>query len=123
MSTQVTITHCLFPPEISTNWPVGGEKRHPGYASQDKRYEPRQSNYEPRQANFDKSVLPSAPRRAIAAEIDMSRLPNKPPYTIYLGNLSYECSEDDIHQLFERKRLRVCYYRIINVNFNMPPPC
>lgn len=26
---------------------------------------------------------------------------------MYLGNLSYECSEDDIHQLFERKKLRV----------------
>lgn len=73
--------------EISTNWP---EER-----LQEKR------------SNFDRSKLPSAPRASTAAEIDMSRLPSKPPYTVYLGNLSYECSEDDIHQLFERKHLRV----------------
>lgn len=60
-----------------------------------------------RKPNFDRSVLPSAPRASIAAEIDLRRLPSKPPYTVYLGNLSYECSETDIHQLFERKKLQV----------------
>lgn len=60
-----------------------------------------------RRSNFDRHTLPSAPRASIAAEIDMSRLPNRPPYTVYLGNLSYECSEMDIDQLFERKKLKV----------------
>lgn len=46
----------------------------------------------------------------------MRRLPSKPPYTVYLGNLSYECSEDDIHQLFDRKKLRVgCTFSLVYV--------
>ncbi len=57
--------------------------------------------------NFDRSKLPSAPRASTAADIDMSRLPPKPPYTIYLGNLSYECSEEDIVEFFDRKKIIV----------------
>ena len=38
----------------------------------------------------------------------MRRLPKAPPYTVYLGNLSYECSEDDIFYFFERRNLKVC---------------
>lgn len=69
-----------------------------------------------KRSNFDRRKLPSAPRASIAAEIDMSRLPARPPYTVYLGNLSYECSDIDIDQLFERKKLKVsdvcmiCWY-------------
>ena len=72
-------------PEISTQWP--DEK------SQDK--------------VFDLSVLPSAPRASEAPKVDRSRLPSKPPYTVYLGNLSYECSEDDIAEFFAKKKLQV----------------
>lgn len=39
----------------------------------------------------------------------MRRLPSRPPYTVYLGNLSYECCEEDIHRLFERKKLNVSF--------------
>lgn len=60
-----------------------------------------------RRPNFDRRKLPSAPRASTAADIDMSRLPNRPPYTVYLGNLSYECSEFDIDELFKRKKLQV----------------
>ena len=56
---------------------------------------------------FDRSQLPSAPRKAQARNIDMSRLPKAPPYTVYLGNLSYECNEDDIVYFFQRKNLKV----------------
>lgn len=75
--------------EISTHWP-------------------NESHQESERSKFDRSKLPSAPRASTAAEIDMSRLPSRPPYTVYLGNLSYECSESDIAQLFERKKLKVC---------------
>ena len=78
---------CVFvstPADITTHWPN-----------------------EDRRSNFDRSKLPSAPRASTAAEIDMRRLPSKPPYTVYLGNLSYECSEADIDNLFERKKLKV----------------
>ena len=57
---------------------------------------------------FDRSVLPSAPRAA--PDVDRSRLPSKPPYTVYLGNLSFECSEDDIMRFFERKNLNVSVF-------------
>ena len=74
------------PLEITTNWP--GEK-------------PSSENV------FDRSVLPSAPRASQALQIDRSRLPKSPPYTVYLGNLSYECSEEDIKRFFDAKKLSV----------------
>ena len=77
----------LSPLDITTQWP--------------------DEHFQEKRSNFDRRVLPSAPRAATAAEIDMSRLPSKPPYTVYLGNLSYECSEEDVIQLFERKKLKV----------------
>ena len=73
------------PSEITTNWP--GEK--------------------PSENVFDRSVLPSAPRASQALQIDHRRLPKNPPYTVYLGNLSYECSEEDIKRFFDRKKLSV----------------
>ena len=80
-----TLNAVLTSLEITTNWP--GEK--------------------PSQSIFDRSVLPSAPRAAQALQIDHRRLPKSPPYTVYLGNLSYECSEEDIKRFFERKKLSV----------------
>ena len=79
------ILYYVFLLEITTNWP--GEK--------------------PSENVFDRSVLPSAPRASQALQIDRSRLPKSPPYTVYLGNLSYECSEEDIKRFFERKKLLV----------------
>lgn len=56
---------------------------------------------------FDRSQLPSAPRKAQARNIDQRQLPKSPPYTVYLGNLSYECNEEDIVHFFGRKNLKV----------------
>jgi translation initiation factor 4B len=75
--------------EVSTTWQGGGE--------------------------FDRSKLPSAPRKAQARNIDRSRLPRAPPYTVYLGNLSYECDEADIVHFFERKNLMVCHLLIFSL--------
>ncbi len=81
----ISFTHsCAHTPEISTLWPAADEKK-----------------------NFDRSRLPTAPRSASQADIDPRRLPSKPPYTIYLGNLSYECTEEDVLEFFERKKLSV----------------
>ena len=41
------------------------------------------------------------------ASVDPRRLPSRPPYTVYLGNLSYECNEEDIMAFFERRKLEV----------------
>ena len=55
----------------------------------------------------DLNALPSAPRAATAPNIDMSRLPKTPPFTVFIGNLSYEASEDDIQNHFEKNNLNV----------------
>lgn len=56
---------------------------------------------------MDRTCLPSAPRASTALNIDSSRIPKKPPYTVFLGNLSYEASEEDITRFFEAKKLEV----------------
>lgn len=61
----------------------------------------------PSKPNFDRTVLPSAPRAATAVKVDLSRLPSNPPYTVYLGNLAYDCSEEDIKEFFQRKKVQV----------------
>uniref|UniRef100_A0A2I2Z1Y0 Eukaryotic translation initiation factor 4B n=1 Tax=Gorilla gorilla gorilla TaxID=9595 RepID=A0A2I2Z1Y0_GORGO len=47
---------------------------------------------------IDRSILPTAPRAAREPNID--RLPKSPPYTAFLGNLSYDMTEESIKELF-----------------------
>ena len=56
-------------------------------------------------------MLPSAPRASTAPNIDSSRIPKKPPFTAFLGNLSHGVSEDDIRRFFEQKKLEVTSVR------------
>ena len=44
----------------------------------------------------NRAALPTAPRSAQPAELDFSKLPDKPPYTVYLGNIPFDADEDDI---------------------------
>ena len=44
----------------------------------------------------NRAALPTAPRSAQPAEIDYSKLPDKPPYTVYLGNIPFDADEEDI---------------------------
>lgn len=53
------------------------------------------------------SRLPSAPRAATRPNVDTSRLPKNPPYTVFLGNLSYEVNEEDIERFFSINNLAV----------------
>ena len=55
---------------------------------------------------IDRSALPTAPRAARGADVDMSKVPTSPPFTAFLGNLPFEVSADDIHEFF--KQLKVC---------------
>ena len=57
----------------------------------------------------NRSSLPSAPRASTVPNIDMTRLPKNPPYTVFLGNLSYEANEEDISKFFERHKLIVSW--------------
>ena len=71
--------------EISTHWP------------DEQKPKPR----------VDISTLPSAPRSSTAPNIDVSRLPKSPPFTVFIGNLSYEATEEDVRRFFERNQLQV----------------
>lgn len=50
----------------------------------------------------EKVVLPTAPKAARGPDVDLSKVPNSPPYTAFLGNLPYDVSEDDIAMFFRQ---------------------
>ena len=54
----------------------------------------------PSKPNIDRSILPTAPRAARGPDVDMNKIPSKPPYTAFLGNLPYDISEEDIEGFF-----------------------
>uniref|UniRef100_UPI00358EB0CE eukaryotic translation initiation factor 4B isoform X2 n=1 Tax=Myxine glutinosa TaxID=7769 RepID=UPI00358EB0CE len=49
---------------------------------------------------IDRSQLPTAPRAARGPSIDKGRLPSKPPYTAFLGNLPFDVTEECIFTFF-----------------------
>lgn len=57
-------------------------------------------------------VLPSAPRSSMGVDIDESKLPKRPPYTAFLGNLPYEITDDDIIEFFQNRKIKVLSVRI-----------
>lgn len=46
-------------------------------------------------------VLPTAPRAA-REEIDLSKIPDSPPFTAHVGNLSYDADEDSLLTFFAK---------------------
>ena len=67
---------------------------------------------------IDRSKLPSAPRAARGADFDPSRVPTRPPYTAFLGNLQYDICEEDIERFF--MKLKVCLVWINNFQIVLP---
>ena len=55
----------------------------------------------------DRRALPTAPRASTQPRVELSRLPSKPPYTAYMGNLSFEVEEVDILDFFKRRNVKV----------------
>jgi len=55
----------------------------------------------------DRRALPTAPRASTQPRVEMSRLPSKPPYTAYMGNLSFEVEDFDILEFFKRRNVKV----------------
>lgn len=55
---------------------------------------------------INRAVLPTAPRASRGANVDMSLVPNEPPFTAYIGNLPFEASAEDVEHFF--KGLKVC---------------
>ena len=58
---------------------------------------------------IDRSKLPSAPRAARGADFDPSRVPTRPPYTAFLGNLQYDICEEDIERFFMKLKVRLVW--------------
>ncbi|RWS25308.1 Eukaryotic translation initiation factor 4B-like protein [Leptotrombidium deliense] len=57
-------------------------------------------------SSTNKVILPTAPKAVRSSAIDESKVPNKPPYKAYLGNLPYEVSEEDIISFFKKLRVK-----------------
>ena len=66
---------------------------------------------------MDRAALPTAPRAARGPDIaDSNKIPDGPPYTAFLGNLSYDVDREDILEFFGNKKVlngSVC----ININY------
>lgn len=58
----------------------------------------------------EKIILPTAPKAARGPDVDMSRVPNRPPYTVYLGNLPYDVCDEDVIKFF--RTLKVSSVRL-----------
>lgn len=54
----------------------------------------------------EKIILPTAPKAARGPDVDMSKVPSKPPYTVYLGNLPYDVSDEDVIKFFRTLKVR-----------------
>ena len=53
----------------------------------------------------DRAALPTAPRAARGPDIDSTKIPDGPPFTAFLGNLSYDVDKDDILEFFGNKKV------------------
>ena len=58
----------------------------------------------PRQSTV---VLPTAPRAALGPGIEDERIPHRPPYTAYIGNLPFDVDQEQVIESFEKARLKV----------------
>ncbi|XP_064471215.1 eukaryotic translation initiation factor 4B-like isoform X1 [Ornithodoros turicata] len=58
----------------------------------------------------ERIILPTAPKAARGPDVDLARVPNKPPYTVYLGNLPYDITDDDVTKFF--RKLKVSSVRL-----------
>ena len=61
---------------------------------------------------INRAVLPTAPRASRGANVDMSLVPNEPPFTAYIGNLPFEANVEDVEHFF--KGLKVCARDVIS---------
>lgn len=54
----------------------------------------------PPKASVNRATLPTAPRSSLGADVDLTRVPTKPPFTAFLGNLPFDVEEDEIERFF-----------------------
>jgi hypothetical protein len=59
---------------------------------------------------INRAALPTAPRAARGPNLDLSQVPNEPPFTAYVGNLPFDATAEDVERFF--KGLRVILQQI-----------
>lgn len=55
---------------------------------------------------IDLSALPTAPVASLTVEVDYSKIPDKPPFTAFLGNLPYDVEKIDIMTFFKQVKVK-----------------
>lgn len=85
----------IFILPVDTSWP---EESYGGISTENRL-----------RAARDRAALPTAPRAARGPDIDSTKIPDGPPFTAFLGNLSYDVDKDDILEFFgNNKVLQLC---------------
>jgi len=55
---------------------------------------------------INRAALPTAPRAARGPNVDLSLVPNEPPFTAYIGNLPFDSTQEEVEKFF--KGIKVC---------------
>ena len=76
---------------VDTSWP---EESYGGVSTEKKL-----------RAAMDRASLPTAPRAARGPDVDTTKIPEGPPYTAFLGNLSYDVDREDILEFFGNNKV------------------
>ncbi|XP_001641544.2 eukaryotic translation initiation factor 4B isoform X1 [Nematostella vectensis] len=58
-----------------------------------------------RRSVMDRAALPTAPRSSRPTEVDLSKIPDNPPFTAFLGNLPYDVEREDILEFFSSVKI------------------
>lgn len=53
------------------------------------------------------SSLPTGPRASRTIEVDVSKLPDEPPFTAFVGNLPYEADEMMLKEFFKELKVNL----------------
>ena len=56
------------------------------------------------------AALPTAPRAEQAGCYDESKVPDRPPFTAYVGNLPYDVEEEDLEKYFNDSKVSIDLY-------------
>ncbi|CAD5125776.1 DgyrCDS13986 [Dimorphilus gyrociliatus] len=56
--------------------------------------------------SIDKSILPTAPKATREPVLNLEKVPTQPPFTAFVGNLSYEVNEDSLQKVFSALKVK-----------------
>ncbi|ESN93405.1 hypothetical protein HELRODRAFT_194085 [Helobdella robusta] len=96
---QVKLSWQEFVGTSATSAPVVSK---PAYSSWAEEMEDQNVDEEPDyKLQINRAALPTAPRAARCADVDESKVPNEPPFNVFIGNLPFEVQPEDIRKFFK----------------------